>query len=273
MLGKLIKNDMKSGFYTVINVYIAAFAAIALMLFGVFAKSEMIKSLSSFALMVIMIFVVIFTFFAVIMMFSKSVYGNVGYLTLSLPVKEWELVFSKTLTGITFVLISYISFIVSSAVLFFYMSGQKGAEMLLEFWQQSEEFGLPSKDTFLLFLLVKSIFGLVSIFFVVASLHMSASLINISKIDKFGTAGSIIIFAFITSVLKSIAKGAGELVNFHTVIHGKQVYFTFSNSFVSTQKAMGALSFEISQYFVLLLLSVALSAGTAFLIKKKINLK
>lgn len=273
MLGKLIKNDIKSGFYTVINVYIAALAAIAFMLFGILAKSEMVKALSSLALIVVMIVVVVFTFFAVILMFSKSVYGNVGYLTLSLPVKEWELVLSKTLTGVLFILISYITFIVSTAALFFYMSGQTGAAMALEFWQQAETLGLPSKDTLLLFFLVKSILGLVSIFFIVAVLHISASLINVSGIDKFGTAGSIVIFVVITGVLRGISERIGALVNFYMVIKGKEVFFTFSNSFVIAQKDLGALSFELSQYLVLLLFSAALSAGAVFLIKKKINLK
>lgn len=273
MLGKLIKNDIKSGFYTVMNVYVAAFAAIAFMMFGILAESETIKALSSLALIVVMIVVVVFTFFAVILMFSKSVYGNVGYLTLSLPVKEWELVLSKTLTGVIFILISYITFIASSVTLFFYMSGQNGTAMVLDFWQHAEALGLPSKDTLLLFLLVKSVLGLVSILFIVATLHISASLINVSGIDKFGTSGSIIIFVVITGVLRGISERIGALVNFYTVIKGKQVFFTFSNEFVLEQKALGALSFELSQYLVLLLFAALLSAGAVFLIKKKINLK
>lgn len=273
MLGKLIKNDIKVGFHTVLNVYVAALAAVGFMMFGVLAKSQLIKGLSSVALIVIMTVIVVFTFFAVISMFNKSVYGNVGYLTLTLPVKEWQLVFSKTLTGVLFILVSYIAFIVAAALLFFYISGQEGAQMAMQFWQQLESLGLPGKETLGLYLLLNSLLGLVSVLFVVSCLHISVSLVNVSGMDRFGTLGSILIFAVITGIIRSVSSEIGGLINLNTVVYGKSVFFTFSDSFVAQQHELGAISFEISQYFILLVFSLCLSAATVFLIKKKINVK
>lgn len=273
MLGKLIKNDIKASFHTIVNVYIAALAAVALMLFGVLAKSGAIKALSSFALVVIMFVIVVFTFFSVISIFNKSVYGNVGYLTLTLPVKEWQLVFSKTLTGVLFILISYIAFIVSAVLIFFYLSGQEGAQMAMQLWQNMEAFGLPGKGTLGLYFIVQSLLGLITIFFIVSCMHISVSLVNISGMDRFGTPGSILIFIIIAGVLKSLSTKIGQLINLNVVIHGRSIVFTFSDLFVARQRESGAMPFEISQYFVLLIFALCLSAATVFLIKKKINVK
>ncbi|MGI6746240.1 MAG: hypothetical protein BWY46_00234 [Firmicutes bacterium ADurb.Bin300] len=273
MLGKLIKNDIKTGLYTVANVYFAAFVAIAFMMFGVLAKSGTIKVLSSVALSVIMVVILVFTFFAVISMFNKSVYGNVGYLTLTLPVKEWQIVFSKTLTGILFILISYISFITSNAFLFVYILGQKGMQTVIELWQQMEIMGLPSRETLELYLIMKSLTGLIAVFFTVSSLIIAVSLVNVSGIDKFGTIGSILIFALLTGFLTSLANKIGKMINLNMVIYGKSVVFTFSNSFVARQNELGAMSFELSRYFFLIVFSLCLCAAATFLIKKRVNVK
>ncbi len=273
MLGKLIKNDIKTGFYIVANVYFAALAAIALMMFGVLAKSGAIKALSSLALSIIMVVILIFTFFAVISIFNKSVYGNVGYLTLTLPVKEWQIVFSKTLTGVLFILISYIAFIVSNAILFIYILGQRGMQAVTDLWQQMETMGLPGRETLELYLIMKSITGLITILFMVSSLIIAVSIVNISGADKFGTIGSILIFTIITGFLTSIANKIGRLINLNAVIYKKSVVFTFLDSFIARQKELGAMSFELSRYFFLIVFSLCLCAAATFLIKKRVNVK
>ncbi len=274
MLGKLIKNDLKAGLHTVGGVYLAALIVAAAAIVGIAGSTIIIiKVVLSIVLIAMMLFVVVFTFFAVIAMFNKSVYGNPGYLTLTLPVKEWQLIFSKTLTGIIFILVSYIALIGSIVGDIFYLSEQKEAAFATMFWGQLEAGGMPSLATIRASFVLVSVLGLISIYLIVSSLHMAVTLTNVSKLEKLGMFGSIIFFFGIYGVLSWVCTKLGALIGFRAIVADQSVYLTFSDAVVQAQRNLGARVFDLSSQFFMLLFAMALCAGIIFLIRKTVNVK
>ena len=110
MLGRLSKNSLKATFHSVYNIYIAMGIISVIMLVMLLVDwtkwgdtgvgvGYLIKIVASVALCLTAGIGVLMTFVAVFSEFSRNLYGNEGYLTLSLPVRSSTLMFSKWLSA------------------------------------------------------------------------------------------------------------------------------------------------------------------------------
>ena len=120
MLGRLTKNSLKATFNAVYNIYIAMAVIGAIMLVMLLVDwtkwgdtgigvGYLIKIAASIALCITAGIGVLMTFVAVFREFRRNLYGNEGYLTMSLPVRSSTLVFSKWLSASFWVVISYLT--------------------------------------------------------------------------------------------------------------------------------------------------------------------
>lgn len=273
MLGKLIKNDLKAGMFSVAGVYTAALIAGICMVVGLLLDSMAVKALSSLALLVIMLVALCITFFQVISVFQKTMYGSVGYLTLSLPVKEWQLIFSKTVSGIVFILASYLLLITCTAGVSAYLTGLEGVEYAMSFWQTLESYGFPSGTTLKAAFLLFALLGLVQILLIVTSMYLAVTFTNTTWFARFGTIGSVVLFFVLYLALSGIASSVGGLIHFYVLVSDDTVRFTFSESAVRILKSSGAVGYELSRMLIKLLAAVGMFFATVELTKKKINVK
>ena len=93
MFGKLLKNDLKAQWHFVSTIYLCAFIVAAVAEgFALFSKKDMVVVLCSFLVILILAFTSLVTLITVAVMFSNTLFGRAGYLTLSLPVKTGALV-------------------------------------------------------------------------------------------------------------------------------------------------------------------------------------
>ena len=107
MFGKLLKNDLKAQWHFVSTIYLCAFIVAAVAEgFALFSKKDMVVVLCSFLVILILAFTSLVTLITVAVMFSNTLFGRAGYLTLSLPVKTGALVRSKTLSGLIWIFVS-----------------------------------------------------------------------------------------------------------------------------------------------------------------------
>ena len=124
MLGKLIKHEFKSTAHAMFGIYLSALITFAVMLLVFFVKNKTLMVLSSVTLGGICIAALIITIIAIIGMFNKSLYGNQGYLSFTLPVSGKDLLASKTIVSLSWVLISFVFAIAVSLFLVFYWIAQ-----------------------------------------------------------------------------------------------------------------------------------------------------
>ena len=101
MFGKLLKNDLKAQWYSVAPIFLCIFVIAAVSeIFVLVSKNNVVSTLGGLLVSLVLLFACFVIIIAVAMMFSKTVFGRAGYLTLTLPVKTRSLIWSKTLSGL-----------------------------------------------------------------------------------------------------------------------------------------------------------------------------
>ncbi|MGN1117281.1 MAG: hypothetical protein ACI4RU_01585 [Acutalibacteraceae bacterium] len=120
MLGKLIKHEFIQTSKSLIAVYAAAGAAIAVLLVSYITKITLIGVTASFALVIIGFAAIIMTLVMVIKNFNDSLYGAQGYLTFTLPVKSGDILFSKFLVSFTWIVAGYAVMLLTWVIVFLF---------------------------------------------------------------------------------------------------------------------------------------------------------
>lgn len=126
MLGKLIKNEFIQTSKSLVAVYSAAAAAIAVLLVSYLTKVTMIGMTASFALIIIGFVAIIMTLVMVIKNFNDSLYGAQGYLTFTLPVKSGDVLFSKFLVSFVWIIAGYVVMLLTWVIVFFFARAKSG---------------------------------------------------------------------------------------------------------------------------------------------------
>ena len=108
MLGKLIKNEFIQTSKSLIAVYSAAGVSILFMLLSYVTDISWIGITGSVALIAIGIAAIVMTLVMVINNFYRSLYSNQGYLSFTLPVKCSNLLLSKFIVSLVWIIIGYI---------------------------------------------------------------------------------------------------------------------------------------------------------------------
>lgn len=272
MLGKLIKNEMRASAHSVANIYLAAAITAAIMAVGIFTGSALIKGLSSLALIIIACASIAVTVFSVISEFRKTMYGSVGYLSFTLPVKEWQLLLSKTLSAVIWILISYLFLILSFIAVYFYFLGTDGAQFALSLFEDMETYGLPSGDTLRAFFFTLAAAGVFKIIYLVGVLFLSITLANIKPLQRFGTFGNVIMFFAVLIVVSSISSRLGSVFDLTFIVKGSQMGFTLSQQVINAA-GTGSLRLEITPIILNLLFGTGCFFINSHFMKTRINVK
>ncbi len=132
MLGKLLKYEIRSTtrtfpllyfailLFALINRLISPFEnvgnsiVVSIDTFGFFNIIQMVSGLAYFGLVVA---VIALTFIIMIQRFYKNILGDEGYLMFTLPVKPWQLIISKLLVSLLWIVLSFITIVSSILIL------------------------------------------------------------------------------------------------------------------------------------------------------------
>ena len=123
-LGKLIKYDFMDASKLIIPFYIGmGVMGIVIRIFWFVLLNEKIDDrikistgvfqfMSYFSYVVVIIGIILMTYYVVIIRYYRSIYGNEGYLTNTLPIETYEIILAKLITFISW-------FIVNGIIIFF----------------------------------------------------------------------------------------------------------------------------------------------------------
>ncbi len=274
MFGKLLKHDFIATGRVMCIVY-EVFAAVALYLVGSVALSKELDSLGEMLGYIVLCLISFANFVvtaAVVMInFQKSVYGDQGYLTFTLPVKSESILFSKMFVSIFWYIAAFLAFLSTARIALWSMGemmGEEGiglAEMLLGMVQE----GLSVKV-----LIVYAITYIIQFFFLVVTFTMIAYFaITVSNTRPFQKHYIIFTILFLAIVGIAVLK-IMDIVMDHIHIGFNYSYATEKLKFAVGTDAMVALAhIDIAVPIALILISVGLFFGTYILMKKKINIR
>ncbi len=260
MLGKLIKYELKSTMRIFLPLYgvILGFTLIRKLLDILnieFFFSDGIL-VTTYALLTVGI--IALTFIVGIQRFYKNILGTEGYLMNTLPVKSWQLVFSKLLTAVIWffgsmlVLLSSVLIQLSSkGILGDIWNGAKMIwdSLLLEFgWQGGLLLGELG-----LMLIIYSCYGFLMVYCAMAIGHLFNS--------------NRIIYSFVAYI------GLYFIVQMISVVTMLVYGFVFAGGLAFLENGDVGLTILTIQLIMSGIISVALYLGTNFIVKKRLNLE
>ena len=287
MFGKLLKNDLKAQWHSVSTIFLAILilcSAVELLVmysvkdvFGIWnGKQLLVVSLGGAFIFLALFFACVIVLITVGILFSQTLFGKAGYLTLTLPVKTDSLIWSKTISGLVWTYIVYFLFF-GAFFLFFYQIGECTTDL------KDAAIGLfelllgKSLETVLASMVFYLIILGIAMFLLVQCMYFAITCSNVSPISKLGNISTVVIFfgtmfaALAMILLVNKIFPFGMLVQDDIVTFSSNVYRTKAEIF--SLKGIKATEFVFSIPIAMLLSSVALHFPIAYLTKHKVNVK
>lgn len=270
MLTKLIKNEFKTSSHSVLNVYLAALITVAFMTIAYAININWVGLLSSIAMLLIGFASVLVTFVAVITNYNKSIFGAQGYLTLALPVKTRQLLFSKAFVSFCWLFFSYVFSIVTVFGVTAYLRGLAGEETVGIIQTTLEIAGFPSAAAlrniviFILFLILAQILALI------AQIFFAITISNVRLLQPLGNIGAILVFFGVYVIMAVIILLLTLYVPIYAVIYEDGISFVFSNARL---QEMPGTDLGIAGIIFQLFATGGLFYLTGITLKNKVNVK
>lgn len=274
MFGKLLKNDLKAQWHSISTIFLCTFfVAVAAELITVFSKNQYISVLGGLVVFLALGFACIVVLIAVAMMFSKTVFGRAGYLTLMLPVKTGSLVKSKTVSGLIWIF-SVFALFIGSFVLWVHQVRQVlGDEAIESVEELLSLFGVPSFLTIAIGAAVFCFSIATTILVVVQCMYLGITCSHISPISKFGVIGAIVVFFASFYVIQSATSAISSAVPVGFVITADTVKLTTDTIAAAKAAGSGTLSLGVMGAVLRLFCAIGLHFPTVYLINHKVNIK
>ncbi|NLP48417.1 MAG: hypothetical protein GX345_05665 [Clostridiales bacterium] len=271
MLGKLIKNEFKSTAYSILNVYLAALVTIAAMAFSYIFDISWISTLSTVLLMILSGVAILMTLVMVVTAFAKSLYGNQGYLSFSLPVKSGALLASKALVAFTWILLSYLMAIAIWIGVYFYAAARIGQDRITTIKALLQMFeSLPGEKAIKQMLIFFAVMIFAQIVVLIAQIYFAITLSNTKPFQQYGVLSAIIAFFAVFIVMQIMTGLLTSYVPITLLIEGDGMAISFKESMVDSQNMM---ALGLTGFFFQVLASATLFASTSYLMNKRVNVK
>ena len=274
MFGKLLKNDLKAQWHSMSVVFLCTFiVAIVAEIFTLTSDNKVVTVMGGLLVSLALGFACIIIIIAVAMMFSKTMFGRAGYLTLTLPVKTGSLLASKTISGLIWVFVVYALFLGSLFLWVFQVKDALGPEVMESAENLLKLFGVPSFLTIFMGIFSFCVSLIVLILVAVQSLQLGLTLSHVSPISKLGNIGVIVIFFGLFAIIQSISNTIADLLPCGLVITPDVVKIT--SDIHSTKVLLGtdALAINVIGSLVRLAIAIGLHFPTKYLIQHKVNVK
>ena len=274
MFGKLLKNDFKSSARGVSAIYFAGLIATLAMVISLFTGFGVGKILAIVVMMATCWLVLIVTIVQMFADFRKTMFMDRGYLTNTLPVKSFSLVFSKWLVSICWILIGCIYMAVCYTLLYAYTSGENGIEAFKMVIEYLPMLGLPEMSVIgkaIPFFAIKFFCWIAAN---VAIVYFSVTVSNIKPFDKFGAFGIIVVFFAVFAFVNVLGNKLDDLVSFAVVVSSEaKLTLSVDRDLIKEANYSGGCYVSLTQIYFEIIAAAGLFIGTSELIEKKINVK
>lgn len=274
MFGKLLKNDLKAQWSSVSSIFlIILIASVVAEIAIAVSKSAVVTLLGGLLVSVLMLFACFVIVIAVAMMFSKTLFGRAGYLTLTLPVKTNKLVWSKTLSGLIWTYAVYILFF-GAVFLWFYQArdylGVDYTDMANQLFTMLFGKSFSTLAATLIYYLIW--FGII-MFAVVQSIYLGITCSHVKGISAIGAVGAILVTFLTLGIVVALTGFVTRYLPMGMVVTAENVIFT--SNIVTTQLKLDRYlyGFNFAGPAFTLLLSTLINIPIVYLVKNKVNIK
>ncbi|HZJ77265.1 MAG TPA: hypothetical protein VFD52_00485 [Clostridia bacterium] len=274
MLGKLIKNEFKFTAHMLIPVYSALAIAVIMTTLSFITKSELMSVLSSLVLVIIGLVLIVVTFVYIVINFNKSLFGNQGYLSMSLPVKSSSLLSSKIIVSFVWILISYLMLLAIMFGVYTYTKGVATVQYGEETVTTIKDFlalytNLPSTANIIKTVVVYVLSVFSGLLVLIMNIYFAISAANTKPFQHRSTLWAIVVFFAVRVLISNVlVKYASKALPVFMVSDSTGLNFLRDSTITES-----VFSVNITQPFVQIIMIVALFFATNYLLKTKVNVK
>lgn len=272
MLGKLIKNDFKSSSHLVAWIYLAAFVISGITALSYYLDITWVIALGTMALVFMAIGIIIVTLVSVVINFNRTLYGNQGYLSFTLPVKISQLLFSKTIVSFVWILLSYLMGIGIFALIVEFFKQKIGEETLVGITAILNMMSsFPSTAVLLKIIITLIIYFFTVIIILISEIFFAITLSNIRPFQQMGAFGGIVAFL----VIYLSAQGIGAVLTMYvplSLVISTEGMAILPEAMMGSE-AVGSTVIGLTGFLFQVIVAIVLFVATNYLMKKKVNLK
>ncbi len=273
MFGKLLKNDLKAQWYSMSTLFTVIFIiAAAAELITIFSKSQIAVVFGGLAVVISLLVGCVFIIVAVAMMYSKTMFGRAGYLTLTLPVKTSSLIWSKTVSSLIWIFTVYFLFIGSFFLWVYQVKESLGGDVVESAETILSLFGMPTFQQILITVIFYLISLAVTVLMVVQCVYLGVTCSNVSPISKFGNIGAIIIFFATFLILQRVSTAFSNLLPIGMVVAEDVLTFT-SNTAEVAKNFDDPMQINFAGVITRLIFAIFLHFPVCYLTKEKVNVQ
>lgn len=274
MFGKLLKNDLKAQWHSMsvvlLCIIIVSAAAEA---FAIVSENKILGTLAGLLVLFILAFACIVMVIAVSMLYSKTMFGRAGYLTLTIPAKTSSVVWSKTISGLVWIF-SVFALMVGSLFLWVSQVDKNFGSEVAAAEQLLSMFGAPSFKIMFILIAIYVVYFAISILLMVQCIYFGITVSNVKPFSKLGVLGAIIVTFATFFVISAITSAVSDILPIGIILTESNVVVT--TSIGSTIQALGGnvvLSENITGNLLCLVASLLINVPITYLIRDKVNVK
>ena len=274
MLGKLIKNEFIQTSKSLIAVYSAAGVSILFMLLSYITDISWIGITGSVALIAIGIAAIVMTVVMVINNFYRSLYSNQGYLSFTLPVKCSNLLLSKFIVSMVWIILGYI--VMFLTVLFVVLYAKAKSTGILETISGMTEtlsaFGsLPSFGLIAQYIFFIALGSVITVVSFISFVYFAITLANTRRFQNKPMLFGMIFFFAVYFLNKSISSFMNYRLPVSLAITSEKVAIEFVSMANRTESIIAA--YGVGGKIFTLILALVLLFVTGQIMEKKVNVK
>ncbi len=277
MMSKVLKHDFISTgrFMGVIYLIVAAVSGVTLISHYAKSGEEMNigEALSVAVLLIISMCLFILTVVVVMNDFQKTLYGEQGYLTFTLPVKSWKILFSKVFVSAVWFVVALAALLGSLWITLIVMKEEvlgENYDLIVGMLSQVSSVNLAGVAVSFL---IRLLLYFIQFAFFTITVFFTSTLANTRHFQKKSVLWTIVFFIPIAVIATGIANFFNEHLVFSLFLVNGEMSLVTDNYQYQTLLSAGNSPVDIASIFVYLILGVGIFFATHYVMSKKINIR
>ena len=277
MMLKLLKNDFiaTGRIMGVIYVIVAGISAGTLISHYMKSGEDMtvVEAMGIALLLVVSLCLFVLTVVFVLSDFQKSLYGEQGYLTFTLPVKSWMILASKVIVATVLFVVSLAALLASLWVTVVVLKEEILGENYDLIMGMINQISTVNVASMAVSAVIRIILYFVQFAFFTITVFFTSTVANTRHFQKKNIFWTIVLFVPIAGVVTKFAEFIDSKIVFSLFfIEGKLSLVTDNLEYMRLQ-ANGNSPVDIASIFVYLILGAGVFFATHYIMSKKVNIR
>ena len=277
MMLKVLKNDFISTGRIMGVIYIIVAGISAGTLISHYAKSQadmtVAEAMGVALLLLVSLCLFVLTVVFVLSDFQKTLYGEQGYLTVTLPVKSWMILASKVIVATVWFVIALVALLASLWVTIVVLKEEILGENYDLIMGMFEQISTVNVASIIVSSVIRILLYFVQFAFFTITVFFTSTVANTRYFQKKSIFWTIVFFVPIAGVTTKIADFINSKIVFSLFfIEGKLNLVTDNLEYMRLQ-ANGNSPVDIASIFVYLILGAGIFFATHYIMSKKVNIR